>query len=176
MLNSVVYNGDPILNDVHVIIDKICKKRSIMFWIKIMLTREQDLQSIHYKSCRYIIWNTIKIISTGGITFWMQKHNVPKTYVDYWISLYHIHAAHVLFSFKWNKAVVQSLAMRTHIIKSFFQSLSTYVIILCTKEILLTVTCDITKLNRQTLNPDQIIDLFSYIVSDMYFQFVCRNK
>ena len=66
--------------------------------------------------------------------------------------------------------------MRTHIIKSFFQSLSTYVIILCTKEILLTVTCDITKLNRQTLNPDQIIDLFSYIVSDMYFQFVCRNK
>ena len=69
----------------------------------------------------------------------MQKHNVPKTYVDYWISLYHIRAAHVLFSFKWNKAVVQSLAVRTHIIKSFFQSLSTYVIILCTKEILLAV-------------------------------------
>ena len=71
----------------------------------------------------------------------MQKCNVPKTNVDYWISLYNVRIADVLFSFKWNKAVVQLLAMRTHIIKSFFQSLSTYVIrsFLCTKEFLLAV-------------------------------------
>ena len=51
----------------------------------------------------------------------MQKCNVPKTNVDYWISLYNVRIAYVLSSFKRNKAVVQSLAincssvMRTHI-------------------------------------------------------------